>query len=537
MIELYSKFAKNREKRGIAMPLISRKGKYCNKTGRNWVLPVLIGAALLLVLAVVLVLVFAFGGRGAEDPDTQTTQPTTAPQMTPDLQLPDSITFPEPSLAQPVTPADLVKGLENTGITVRFASVPDETKLGWIDVSLRFESKTQYCVTATRFYRFEIVDTVTVNLNDTRAVEISEFVSDTQVQAQFVGTDPQQVDRAVPGKTGLKILCGGREYDVTLDVVDNIAPTGTGVTTTIEALKPFEPADFVKDITDHTAVKVTFAEEIDLTVVGKHTVKLLLTDEYGNTATVEATVTVTPARLVPEFTGLSVIYIQMGESISYKSGVTCVDPQDGPLSFTVDNSGVDRMTEGRYTVTYSATDSDGNTTTVTRTVVVEAITQEKVEQYAQKVLNKIIKEGMSRDEMIYAVWRYSRKNVIYNGSSDKSSLLVAAYDGFTKYAGDCYTYYAMNTVMFELLGIEQMEVRRIGGTSNHWWSLVLFEDGVYYHVDSTPVGVAVSGIDHSKMTETDIQTYTLDTAVANRRPNFYVYDHDLPQYQGITIAP
>ncbi len=518
------------------MPLVSRKGKYCSKTGRNWVLPILIGAIVLGILAAALVLIFVFGGDGTQDPSTQTTQPTTAPQLTEGLQLPEGVTFPKPSLTQAVTPSDLVEGLENTGITAIFASTPDESKLGWVDVTLRFESSTQYCVVATQFYRFRLVDTVTVNLDDPRTVEISEFVPDPQVQAEFVELDPSQVDRSVPGKTALKITCGGREYQVTLEVQDNIPPTGTGVSTTIEALKPFEPADFVKDIVDHTAVTVTFAEETDLTVVGTHKVKLLLTDEYGNTAIVEATVKVTPARLVPEFAGLGVIYIQMGESISYKSGVTCVDPQDGPLSFTVDNSGVDRMTEGRYIVYYSATDSDGNTTTESRIVVVEAITEEKVQEYAQKVLNKIIKEGMSRDEMIYAVYRYTHSNVIYNGSSDKSSLLVAAYDGFTKYAGDCYTYYAMNTVMFEMLGIESMEVRRIGGTSNHWWSLVLYEDGMYYHVDSTPRGVSVSGINHSKMTEADLLTYTSDPGVANRRPNFYIYDHDLPQYQDIAIA-
>lgn len=516
------------------MPLISQKGKYCSKTGRAWVVPTVIGGALLCILALVLLLIFAFAG--GEKPPAQSSQPTTAPQLTAGLQLPDSVTFPEPSLAQTVTPGDLVEGLADLDISVAFVTAPSDDVLGWNDVTLRFESKTQYCLVNTRFYRFAILSTVSVNLNDRRTVEITEFIPDALVQAQFVGIDPQQVDRSVPGKTALTIVCGGREYTVELDVVDNVPPTGTGVATTIEALKPINPADFVKDIVDHTDVTVTFAQEVDLTVVGKHTVKLLLTDAYGNTAIVKTTVTVTPARLVPEFTGLKPIYIQIGDSISYKSGVKCVDPQDGELSFTVDNSGVDRMTEGRYTVYYSATDADGNTTKAERTVVVETITQEKVEEYARKVLDQIITPGMTRDQKINAVYRYSRYNVTYSGTSDKSSLLVAAYDGFTTFSGDCYTYYAMNAMMFDLLGIEQLEVRRIGGTSNHWWNLVLFEDGIYYHVDSTPVGFVVTGFNHGKMTEADLVTYTENPGVANRRPNFYVYDHDLPQYQDIVIA-
>lgn len=517
------------------MPIISRKGKYCDNTSRDWALPVLIGAALLCVLVVVLVLIFVLGSGKQDDSPGITTSPSTAPSLTEGLVLPDSVHFPEPYLTGAVTLDDLVEGLPDT-ITAAFVTLPDAPAPGWNPVSIRFEDRSQYCVADTRFYCFAVRDTVSVDMNDDRNVTIGEFVPDAQVPAQFVGMDPQQVDRRVPGKVALKIDCDGREYDVTLDVRDNLAPTGTGVSATIEALKPFEPADFVEDIQDHTDVTVTFAEEVDLTVVGKHTVKLLLTDAYGNTTIVESTVEVTPARLVPEFTGLKTIYIQVGDSISYKSGVTCVDPQDGELSFSVDNSGVDRMTEGTYTVYYSATDSDGNTTTEERTVVVETITQEKVEQYAQKILDRIITPGMTRDQKINAVYRFSRYNVIYSGYSDKSSLLVAAYDGFTTYSGDCYTYYAMNAVMFDLLGIEHLEVRRIGGTSNHWWNLVLFEDGIYYHLDSTPVGFVVTGFNHGKMTEADLVVYTNDPGVINRRPNFYVYDHDLPQYQDIVIA-
>lgn len=519
------------------MPLISRKGKYCDKAGGGWMLPLLVGVAALAVAALALVLFFSFGNKDSSQPTTPPTKPTTVPQKTEGLPLPETITLRQPYLTGNATLDDLVQGLPDDGsITATVVSAPDQVVMGWNEVSIRFESKTQFCLKTTRFYCFELVSTVTVEMNDPREISVSDFIPDRQVQAVFGDLDPQQVDRAVPGRTALKLICDGREYDVVLDVADNIPPTAEGVNTTIEALKPFEPKDFVENIVDHTQVTVTFAEEVDLTVVGKHTVKLLLTDAYGNTAIVESTVEVTPARLVPEFTGLKTIYIQIGDSISYKSGVTCVDPQDGELTFTVDNSGVDRMTEGRYTVYYSATDADGNTTTVERTVVVETITQEKVEEYAQKILDRIITPGMTRDQKINAVYRYTKFSVVYSGYSDKSSLLVAAYDGFTTYSGDCYTYYAMNAVMFELLGIEQLEVRRIGGTSNHWWNLVLFEDGIYYHVDSTPVGYVVTGFNHGKMTEADLVVYTNNPGVINRRPNFYVYDHDLPQYQDITIA-
>ena len=117
----------------------------------------------------------------------------------------------------------------------------------------------------------------------------------------------------------------------------------------------------------------------------------------------------------------------------------------------------------------------------------------------------------------------------------KHSIWNAAYEGLSTGKGDCYTYYAMNVVMLGLLGIENLEVRRTGGETNHWWNLVLHEDGLYYHVDSCPASVSVENVFHWKMTDTDLETYT--QGVSWRKINYYTYDKTLPEYEGITIAP
>ena len=110
----------------------------------------------------------------------------------------------------------------------------------------------------------------------------------------------------------------------------------------------------------------------------------------------------------------------------------------------------------------------------------------------------------------------------------------AAYEGFTKWSGDCYTYYAMVRVMLDMLEIPNVECARVGGTSNHWWNLVQFEDGKYYHVDATPH--RITNMEHFKMTEKVIVDYTNQPAVASYRPNYYTYDRTLPEYQNIEIA-
>ena len=160
-----------------------------------------------------------------------------------------------------------------------------------------------------------------------------------------------------------------------------------------------------------------------------------------------------------------------------------------------------------------------------------------MEQKAQAVLDKIITKNMTRDEKIYKVYYYSRHNVLFVGSSDKRSIEHAAYEGFTTGRGDCYTYYAMNVIMLDLLGIENLEVARVGGTSNHWWNLVLFEDGKYYHVDSCPKSIYLDGQNYSKLTDSDLDEYTNNKQVAAHRPHYYTYDKTLPEYQDIEIAP
>ena len=51
-------------------------------------------------------------------------------------------------------------------------------------------------------------------------------------------------------------------------------------------------------------------------------------------------------------------------------GATATDPEDGSLPVSADCSGVDTSRAGRYSCTYSATDSAGNTVSASRTVVV-----------------------------------------------------------------------------------------------------------------------------------------------------------------------
>ena len=436
-------------------------------------------------------------------------------------------------------PEDFVAGLENTGIRVFFEEPPTET-VGEQTVNLVFDDGYLQCVRQAQLKVFHLELRVSRVLPENGAdidhPGIQDYIADETVKAEFVGKLPEEVSMDGCGANPLIIACDGREYEVVYALQERVAPTGTPVTVQTEAGVLPDPATLVTDIQDECAVTVTYQNEPHLTIVGRVPVTLVLTDSCGNTATVDTVIEVIPATDAPVFRGLEDLYIRVGETISYKADVKAVDPQDGELAFSVNANGVDQNTEGTYLAYYTATDFEGNTTTVARKIIVQDVTTAEVLDMARAVLSKIIKEGMTLDQKIRAVYLYTQRNVRYVGTSDKSSIWNAAYEGLSTGKGDCYTYYSMNVVLFDLLGVTHLEVTRIGGTSHHWWNLVQFEDGKYYHVDSTPTAVVLTEIDHGKMTEADLKTYTEHGGVVNRRPNFYVYDKTLPEYQDIEIA-
>lgn len=455
----------------------------------------------------------------------------------PALTLPESVQVHDRIMAasqDSLTTADFVSGLEDTQIQVSFGADYDAQQLGRQTVTLVFTKGREQCTRTVELYRFHLETEITVKLGEETQVSARDFVQDSNVPAELL----TELTEGACGFFTLRMQCGERAYEVMCTVTETVPPTGIGKTLTVEAGGGQLPApsEFVEDIQDHTPVTVTYKEQPQFIRVGKQSVWLILTDLFGNTSEVEATANVVPSENGPQFTGLTTIYLEVGGTVSYKTGVTATDAQDGKLSFTVDTGNFDNQTAGEYTVWYSATDSDGNQLIVPRTIIVERKVEQNVYQKAQKILDEIIKPGMTRDEQIYAVWSRVAWYVSYSGNSDKSSVENAAYEGFTHWTGDCYTYYSMIRIMLDMLEIPNLEVTRVGGTSRHWWNLVEFGDGKYYHVDGSAHVILVDNIWREKMTDADLVTYTNNERVAKRRPNFYVYDHSLPQYQGISIA-
>lgn len=262
------------------------------------------------------------------------------------------------------------------------------------------------------------------------------------------------------------------------------------------------------------------------------TYRLVYTCRDGETllASAESVLVVEEAdREAPVITGAKDLTVTMGETVSYRAGVTVTDNTDQRVRLQVDASQVDLTKPGEYPVVYSAVDSSGNETSVTVTVTVLegdgttlVVTQADVDALADAVLADIITDGMSRKEQTRAVYDYVYSHVKYVGTSDKTNWLIGAYVGFVNGRGDCYNYFACSKALLTRLGIPNVDVWRTGGTSDHYWQLVDVGEG-YYHFDACPHPNGYPLVSFL-ITENEARAYT--EMAADVRKNYYVYDYD-----------
>lgn len=160
----------------------------------------------------------------------------------------------------------------------------------------------------------------------------------------------------------------------TVNVVDQTAPTITILgdnPATIEAGSSYTDAgatatdNYNNDVT----ADITVTSTVDTNTIGSYTVTYSVSDASGNQATAVRSVIVedsTPPSIT--LLGSTPVSVEAGSSYS-DAGATATDSYDGDLTSSIaTNNNVDSNTVGSYTVTYTVSDSSGNTATASRTV-------------------------------------------------------------------------------------------------------------------------------------------------------------------------
>ncbi len=337
----------------------------------------------------------------------------------------------------------------------------------------------------------------------------------------------------------------GKEIDVRLRVRDTKAPDVTvkkNVYFAIGGPMP-EPEDFIESVYEADDFTGEFLTEMPkLTSVGEYKMQIRFTDASGNSTPV-FNVKMTPIydNKPPEMDIPDTIVAYVGEAIAYRKYIELTDNCIGELTFEVDESGLDLSSEGEYRVYITASDAVGNKTkkqAVTVKVIPTSVEREELFEKMEKLVRKIIRNDMSREQQCRAIYDYVTKNIAYTGESRKGDYISEAYRAlFVSAEGDCYTYFAVSKAFFEYLGIENMDVRRAEGytADTHYWNLVNIGDesgARWYHFDATRLIEDENS--HSGCLLTDVQI----EAYSRARANFYRYDKlNYPAVEEEIITP
>lgn len=365
----------------------------------------------------------------------------------------------------------------------------------------------------------------------------------------FFSEDYARIDTAKLGDYTVQLQSGIFHYTCVATVRDTVPPKADPLVVYYETGEAITPEQFVTNIQDGTDVSITFVRDPDLSFAGKQPVEVLLKDAGENETIVSSylisrvtleTLTAEAGTSFPDLSEFMIVWtdeaefvtdtkaidlsepgdyeieilvngqvyptilqvrdttppmiqgardfkVFIGDTISYKSGVSVTDNASGDVSLKVDTSRVDLTKAGTYTVIYSAEDLSGNKTSVSVNVVVaeRSFSQEAVEQLAREVLAQITDEEMTKLEILQAIYSWTRGSIAYTGSSVKDNWLKAAYEGFVNRKGDCYTYASVSKALLNEAGIANKDIMKIPTRTNHYWNLVNIGEG-WYHFDATP---------------------------------------------------
>lgn len=337
-----------------------------------------------------------------------------------------------------------------------------------------------------------IVRTNTIEAGTT--ADLGMYVQGQPMFPEYVSCnlDFTTVNYSVPQTIRFTVSMYGLNYPCLLTIVDTTAPTAEGIPQTLFSVDDLPPVEEcvtgIYDLNDYT---IEWKHVPNYEAGGVFFATAAITDSSGNETDVDVVLHVTRDSVAPVIEGTEDIAQYCGDPIKFRENVTVTDDIDPNPTLEIDTSEADLTEPGEYTVYYVAYDFTGNTTRVPINVELwdkpsTYVEPEEVYELAQDVLDSITWDSMDDMEKALAITYWVRYNIYYISNCDDTSWTRAAYDGFTKREGNCYTYASCARALFDVAGIENMVIVRHPYIHNpHFWNYIKI-DGEWYHCDSTP---------------------------------------------------
>ncbi len=373
--------------------------------------------------------------------------------------------------------------------TAEYITRPNFEKTGHQDIEIRLKDEHGNEAVAKAGLNIHKLDKTIVIEAGTTAKSLGDIITN------LLGTDdpmPRITESFEPehltlGTHETELIGEYSVIPINIIIEDTTPPKITLCRLTVFAGSTLNVTDFITSCEDESSVQFRFKDELSTDKAGNFLVTVVATDSAGNSAECSTVLKVTRDDVPPTIYGVCDITAFEGDTISYKSGVYAIDDKDGKVSVKVDSSSVNTSVPGTYFITYSASDSDKNTSTATATLTINPITIGVSYTLADEILSEITTEDMSDTEKARAVYDWCRANIKYSTLTSRlmGYYAKAAYSGFTKHYGNCYTYYAVASVLLTRAGITNIQIQRNSTSNPHYWNLVKIGDS-WYHFDTCP---------------------------------------------------
>ncbi len=258
-----------------------------------------------------------------------------------------------------------------------------------------------------------------------KAVDVNGNSVDVKVKSDTeVNLDPKEDSEYTITYTAIDSQGRTTVKEIKLTVKANKAPVISGVKDhTLTVGDDFDPKANVKVEDEDEDIELVINSNVNTSIAGIYKVVYSATDSGNKTSLVQSTVVVNPK--MEEINSVPVInasdrVIELGEEFNPLDGVTATDAEDGPISkIEVVEDNVDTQKEGRYTVTYSVTDSQGakaiktiNVTVKKYSILAESITIDNKINNLYVGSSKILTATINKEAEVKDIqWTTSDENI------------------------------------------------------------------------------------------------------------------------------
>lgn len=282
-----------------------------------------------------------------------------------------------------------------------------------------------------------------------------------------------EINASPPGIYTVTSTDGSQSSQCVITVTDTLAPTLEVRNVSIDSGESVSVDSFIVNLSDASnEITTAISPAPNNRTLGKQTLTITATDSSGNTSQATVTLSVYYDTKAPYISGLTEMNVEKNSAPDYEAGVSARDGKDGTVSFSYDASKVDLTTVGTYYVSYTATDSTGNTGTYYRKVVVSHDSSDTA------ALVSSIAAGL--DSSVESLRNYVRSYISYSyswGGGDP------VWYGFKNRSGNCYVHAMCLQALLREKGYSTQLIWC--QDKSHYWNLV-YINGSWKHVDSTP---------------------------------------------------